>query len=94
MIFFSVILPIYKKNTISEVINCLNSILKQTLLPNEIIIPVECFTLLYCIETGICRKILENECVDRNYKCISKIFTISCQFLFKLFVLDLFCSFQ
>jgi hypothetical protein len=38
MIFFSVILPIYKKNTISEVINCLNSILKQTLLPNEIII--------------------------------------------------------
>ena len=38
MIFFSIILPIYKKNKISEVVNCLNSVVNKSLLPNEIVI--------------------------------------------------------
>jgi len=64
MISFSILLPIYKNNKILEIVNCLNSITKQTLLPNEIVIVYDGY-----VNSGI-KSIVNNKLFYFNKKII------------------------
>ena len=69
MISFSILLPIYKNNKILEIVNCLNSITKQTLLPNEIVIVYDGY-----VNSGI-KSIVNNKLFYFNKK-IHEIFLV------------------